>query len=216
MLRKYGGHAYKREMFFLDMMPNQQIYELRDRCVGFHKIVGVNAVYRLRSAFLRGAYSGYDIYGYAALKQLYTLGTFDTLSFHLVSGFIEELEHLFATRITFQWIERTRELKMYNSVHAMERVLIDAHIERTEQDLITDRETSLWIQRWAVAEAKMALSQSRGKFQSLPGPNGSTVLNAQELITQSEAEKAVLMEELEDASMSGSLDAGLSGFMVLG
>lgn len=216
MLRKYGGHAYKREMFFLDLKPNQQIYELRDRCVGFHKIVGVNSVYRLRSAFLRGAYSGYDIYGYAALKQLYTLGTFDTLSFHMVSSFIEELEHLFATRVTFQWVEKTRELKLYNSVHALERVLVDGHIERTEQDLMVDRETSLWVQRWAVAEAKMALSQSRGKFQSLPGPNGSTVLNAQELITQSEAEKAVLMEELEDASMSGSLDEGLKGFMVLG
>lgn len=216
MLRKYAGHAYKRNMFFLDLKPNQQIYELRNRCVGFHKIVGINAVYRLRSAFLRGAYSGYDIYGYAALKQLYTLGTFDTLSFHMVSSFIEELEHLFATRITYQWIEQTRELKLYNSVHAFERVLIDGHIERTEQDLITDRETSLWIQRWVVAEAKMALSQSRGKFQSLPGPNGSTVLNAQELITQSEAEKAVLMEELEDPSMSGSLDEGLKGFFVLG
>lgn len=215
-LRKYSGHAYKRGFFFLDLWPNQQIYELKDKCTEFHKIQRVNAVYRLRSAFLRGAYSGYDIFGYAALKQLYTLGTFDILSFHLVSSFIEELEHLFATRITFQWIERTRELKLYNAVHASERVLVDANIERTEQDLLTDRETNLWLQRWAVAEAKMALSQSRGKFQSLPGPNGSTVLNAQELITQSEAEKAVLMEELEDASMSNAVEVGQKAFFVLG
>lgn len=216
ILRKYGGQSYRREFFFLDLSPNQQIYELKDRCVGFHKITGVNAVYRLRSAFLRGAYSGYDIFGYAALKQLYTLGTFDTLSFHLVSSFIEELEHLFATRITYQWVEKTRELKLYNSVHASERVLVDASIERTEQDLMVDRQTNLWLQRWAVAEAKMILSQSRGKFQSLPGPNGSTVLNAQELITQSEAEKAILMEELEDPAMSGILDVGLKGYFVLG
>lgn len=215
-LRKYSGHSYKRGFFFLDMWPNQQTYELKDRCTGFHKIQRVNAVYRLRSAFLRGAYSGYDIFGYAALKQLYTLGSFDILSFHLVSSFIEELEHLFATRITFQWVERTRELKLYNSVHASERVLVDANIERTEQDLLTDRETNLWLQRWAVAEAKMALSQSRGKYQSLPGPNGSTVLNAQELITQSEAEKAVLMEEIEDASMSNAIEVGQKAFFVLG
>lgn len=215
-LRKYSGQAYKRGFFFLDMFPNQQVYELKNKCTEFHKIQRVNQVYRLRSAFLRGAYSGYDIYGYAALKQLYTLGTFDILSFHMVSSFIEELEHLFATRITFQWIERTRELKLYNAVHAVERVLVDANIERTEQDLFTDRETNLWLQRWAVAEAKMALSQSRGKFQALPGPNGSTVLNAQELITQSEAEKAVLMEEIEDASMSGAIEVGQKAFFVLG
>lgn len=216
IIRKYGGQSYKRGFFFLDLNPNQQIYELKDRCVGFHQITHVNAVYRLRSAFLRGAYSGYDIFGYAALKQLYTLGTFDILSFHLVSSFIEELEHLFATRITFQWVERTRELKLYNSVHATERVLVDASIERSEQDLLVDRETNLWLQRWAVAEAKMMLSQSRGKFQSLPGPNGSTILNAQELITQSEAEKAMLMEELEDPSMSGSIEVGQKAFFVLG
>lgn len=215
-LRKYSGQAYKRGFFFLDIWPNQQVYELKDKCIEFNKIQRVNAVYRLRSAFLRGAYSGYDIFGYAALKQLYTLGTFDILSFHLVSSFIEELEHLFATRITFQWVERTRELKLYNAVHASERVLVDANIERTEQDLLTDRETNLWLQRWAVAEAKMALSQSRGKFQSLPGPNGSTVLNAQELITQSEAEKAVLMEEIEDASMSNAIEVGQNAFFILG
>lgn len=215
-LRKYSGHSYKRGFFFLDLWPNQQTYELKDKCTEFHKIQRVNSVYRLRSAFLRGAYSGYDIFGYAALKQLYTLGSFDILSFHLVSSFIEELEHLFATRITFQWIEKTRELKLYNAVHASERVLVDANIERTEQDLFTDRETNLWLQRWAVAEAKMALSQSRGKFQSLPGPNGSTVLNAQELITQSEAEKAVLMDELEDSAMSNAVEVGQKAFFVLG
>jgi hypothetical protein len=216
ILRKYSGQAYKRGFFFLDLYPNQQIYKLKDRCVEFNKIVNVTAVYRLRSAFLRGAYSGYDIFGYAALKQLYTLGTFDILSFHLVSSFIEELEHLFATRVTFQWVERTRELKLYNSVHAHERVLVDASLERTEQDLMVDRETSLWLQRWAVAEAKMMLSQSRGKYQSLPGPAGSTVLNAQELITQSEAEKAILMEELEDPAMSGILEVGQKGYFILG
>lgn len=215
-LRKYSGQAYKRGFFFLDVWPNQQVYELKDKCTEFNKIQRVNAVYRLRSAFLRGAYSGYDIFGYAALKQLYTLGTFDILSFHMVSSFIEELEHLFATRITFQWVERTRELKLYNAVHASERVLVDANIERTEQDLLTDRETNLWLQRWALAEAKMALSQSRGKFQSLPGPNGSTVLNAQELITQSEAEKAVLMEELEDPAMSNAIEVGQKAFFILG
>lgn len=215
-LRKYGGASYKRGYFFLDMKPNQQRYLLTDRCVGFHKIVNVNAVYRLRSGFLQGAYTGYDIYGYAALKQLYTLGSFDLLSFHLVSSFIEELETLFATRITYQFIERTRELNIYNAVYKNERVLVDASVERTEQDLISSRSTNLWLQRWAVAEAKIMLSQSRGKFQTLPGPNGNTVLNAQELITQSEAEKAVLMDELEDISMSGIEEVGQKGYFIMG
>ena len=215
-LRKYGGVSYKRAFFFLDLMPNQQHYVLTDRCVGFNNIVDIKGVFRLRSGFFQGAYSGHDIYGYAALKQLYTLGSFDLLTFHTVSHFIEELETLFATRITYQWVEYTRELKLLNAIYHPERVLVDASVERTEQDLISDRKTSLWLQRWAVAEAKIMLSQSRGKFQTLPGPNGSTVLNAQELITQSEAEKAVLMEDLEDMEMQGVEEVGLSAYFVLG
>lgn len=215
-LRKYGGISYKRGFFFLDLKPNQQHYVLNDRCTGFNEIVEVKGVFRLRSGFFQGAFSGHDIYGYAALKQLYTLGSFDLLTFHNVSHFIEELETLFATRITYQWVERKRELRLLNAIYHPERVLVDASIERTEQDLIADRGTTLWLQRWAVAEAKMMLSQSRGKFQTLPGPNGSTVLNAQELITQSEAEKAVLMEELEDMAMQGVEEVGLSAYFVLG
>jgi len=215
-LRKYGGISYKRGFFFLDLKPNQQHYVLNDRCTGFNEIVEVKGVFRLRSGFFQGAYSGHDIYGYAALKQLYTLGSFDLLTFHNVSHFIEELETLFATRITYQWVERKRELRLLNAIYHPERVLVDASIERSEQDLIVDRGTKLWLQRWAVAEAKMMLSQSRGKFQTLPGPNGGTVLNAQELITQSEAEKAVLMEELEDMAMQGVEEVGLSAYFVLG
>lgn len=216
MIRKYSGYGYKRGFFFLDMKRNQQTYELSDKCVGFNKIVKVTAAYRLRSGFLKGAYTGYDIYGYAALKQLYTLGSFDLLSFHLVSSFIEELENLFATRLTFQWNEQTRELKLYNAIYADERILLDASVERTEQEILADRNTTMWIQKWAVAEAKMMLSQGRGKFQSLPGPTGSTILNAQELITQSEAEKAGLLEELDDISMHDTSEVGQKAYFIMG
>ena len=78
---------------------------------------------------------------------------------------------------------------------------MDAFIEVPEQRLITNRYLELWIKKWAIAEAKMILSQVRGKFQSLPGPNGATTLNSQELITQAENEKAELREELMDRSM---------------
>lgn len=216
MLRKFSGYSYKRGFFFLDMKRNQQTYELSDKCVGFNKIVKVTAAYRMRGGFLKGSYGGYDIFGYAALKHLYTAGSFDILSFHLVSSFIEEMENIFATRLTFQWNEVTRELKLYNGVYANERVLLDVSVERTEQELLRDRNTYMWLQKWTLAEAKMMLSQGRGKFQSLPGPSGSTILNAQELITQSEAEKAGLMDELEDMSMADAGEVGQKAYFIMG
>ena len=94
--------------------------------------------------------------------------------------------------------------------------MVDAYIERPEQDLISNRETRDWIKRWAIAESKMMLSQIRGKYQSLPGPGGNTVLNSQELITQAENEKADLLEELNFMGMQDIVDTGMGSHFVIG
>lgn len=81
---------------------------------------------------------------------------------------------------------------------------------------MTDRETAHFIQRWAIMEAKMMLSAVRGKFQTLPGPNGSTTLNSQELITQAETERQQLEEELSDMVMQDLVNTGMRAHWVLG
>lgn len=215
-LRKYSSLAYKRGYFFLNLHHNQQTYILSNKCVGFNKIVDINAIYRMGDAFFRTAYAGNDLFGIAALQQLYTIGAFDMLSFHMVSSYMKELEKLFATNIMYQWNERTRELKMYQNFLARERVLIDATVERTEQDIIVDRELRLWIIQWCLVEAKLILSQVRGKYQNLPGPNGSTALNTQDLINQSQQEKDKLLEQLSDMSMQGIGEIGLRSHFILG
>lgn len=53
-----------------------------------------------------------------------------------------------------------------------------------------------WIQRYTLAICKGILSQSRGKFQSLPGPQGGTTLNGPQLQEQSDKEKEQLEQEL--------------------
>ena len=203
-IRKYSSYAYEHVLFFLDVFPNQQKYSLTNKCVGFNKITNINVIHRTRGGFLGagiGGFGGNDIFAYSALQNLYTTGTFDMLSYHLVSSYIEDLQYLFADQLVYTFYEDTRVLSFHQVFYRNERVLLDAFIEVPEQKLITNRYLSLWIKKWAIAEAKMILSQVRGKFQSLPGPNGSTVLNAQELITQAENEMAQLNEELYDRSM---------------
>jgi hypothetical protein len=218
MIRKYSGYGYDRELFFMDLKPNQQKYLMTNRCVGFNKIVTINNLWRLRSGFLNGnlGAGGYDVFGYAALLHLYKTGTFDTLSFHLVSSYIEDMQMLFADHLTYNFIEEKRELHLYHAVYTNERILIDAFIEKPEQWLFTNRDTRSWIKKWAVAESKMMLSQIRGKFQTLPGPNGSTTLNSQELITQAETEKAELIQELEDPGMQNLEQVGGAGHFIMG
>lgn len=216
VIRKRSSYGYLRALFFLNLLPNQQVYLMSNECVGFNKITDINTIYRTRGAAFKSAYAWNDSFSFAALQQLYTLGTFDILTYHLTSAYMEELETLFAERIMFQWTERTRELKLHSYLATRERVLIDCMIERTEQDLLTDRETAHFIQRWAIMESKKMLSQIRGKFQTLPGPNGSTTLNSQELITQAETEQTLLEEELTDMVMQDAVSVGMRSHMVLG
>lgn len=216
VLRKYSSYSYQKAMFFLDLKRNQQVYLLTNRCVGFNKIVDVLAIHRAKSGAFRSAYSQNDNFTYAALQQLYTMGTFDMLTYHLASSYVEELEKLFASKIMYQWVERKRELKLFQLPKGSERVLVEAIIERTEQDLITNRETSYWIRRWCINEAKGMLAQIRGKFATLPGPNGTTTLNANELQTQLEQERTNLMEELFDKGMQDIVGIGMKAHLILG
>ncbi len=207
-LRKYSSYAYRRFMFFVDMQPNQQIYYMTNKCVGFNKITQVNGIFRLKSAFFRTGFAGNDMFGFAALQQLYTIGSFDMVAFHLMSAYIELLEQLFATKVMYQFVEERRELRVYQAITYKERMLVDANIEKTEQQLFDFRETSVWLKKWALAEAKRMLSQVRGKYTTLPGPNGSTTLNANELAAQAESEMRELMIQIYDNAMQDLNDVG--------
>lgn len=214
--RKYSGYAVTRNFFFLDLKPNQQTYVLSNRCVGFNKITGIRALYRMQAGWIRTGLAGNELFGVAALQQLYTVGTFDMLSFALMSQYMKELEQLFASRIMHQWVESTRELRLYQRIVFPERVLVDATVERTEQDLLTNRATAMWLQSWAVAECKMMLGSIRGKYLNLPGPNGSTSLNGSDLMAQAQSEMAALIEELNDPAMGNYEDVGLAAHFTIG
>lgn len=216
VMRKYSTYSYKKAMFFMNLRKRQQVYKLTNRCVGYNKIVDVLAIHRTKAGAFRTAYSQNDNFAFAALQQLYTLGTFDMLTFHLTSSYVKELEILFASRIMYQWLERKRELKLYQLPLGDERVLIEAILERTEQELFTDRETAYWIKRWAIIEAKGMLVQIRGKFATLPGPNGTTQLNANDLSVQMETEREKLIEEIQSKGMQDLTDIGMKAHFIIG
>ena len=214
-LRKRSSNAYRRGYFFLDVKQGQQSYLLSNKTVGFNKIVNVMGIYRVTSAFMSGAYGG-GVYGQMALQHLYTMGTFDLLSYHLLSSYIEELETLMGARIMYQWNEHTRKLDIVQTFYTDERVLIDATLERSEQELLTDRYTKTWIEQWALSEARLTLAEIRGKHATLPGAGGGVSLNAGELAARADADKLDLIAQLDDFVVSSVEDYGMGGTFVIG
>ena len=196
-LRKRSSFAYRRTFFFLDVQPHKQRYKLTNKAYGYHKIVNVLTLRRFTSAFLSSAY-GSGVYGQVVLQHLYNMGTFDLSSFYLVSQYVEQLEHLFSTRLTFSWDEDSRELDIYNSFARPERILMEATIERTEQSLFKNRWTKSWIERYALAEARIMLAEIRGKYASLPGAGGGVSLNASDLYARADLDRQELLQQLDD------------------
>jgi hypothetical protein len=213
--RKFSTSAYDRSIFFMDLMPGQQVYKLTDKSIGMHKIVRVNGAYRKASSFL-GTAHGQGIYGQMVLQQLYQMGTYDLLSYHLISEYTETLEILFATRLVTQFNERTRELKILQNIGFIERICIDCSIERTEQELFTDRISGKWIQKWALAEAHQMLANIRGKFSSIPGAGGSVSLNGAEMQAKADILFDKCHKEIDEYTANEIELMGLASCMVIG
>jgi hypothetical protein len=199
--------AYKRGFYFLEIEPRKQMYKLTDKRIGYNKIVEISKIHRITSAFLSNA-EGQGVYGQLALQHLYQMGSFDLISFHLVSQYIETMEMLFASAIEFNWDEDTRTLGIFKDFHQCERVLMEVVVERTEQNMIKDRYLKGWIEKYALVQARLMLSEIRGKYASLPGAGGGVALNANELAARADLELQELYEQIDDYIVSNPEEFG--------
>lgn len=215
-LREHSSIAYSRGFFFLQVQGNTQRYLLTNKVSGMNKIVEVLGVHRLTSAFLSSAH-GAGVYGQIVLQHLYNMGTFDLLSYHIMTEYTKNLEILFAGRITYTWNEQTRELHIHHRFPFAERLcLVEASVERSEQQLLTDRVCRPWLRKWATAEAMLMLANSRGKFASLPGAGGSVQLNASDLRQQATTDKESCMNEIFDYVVDTPEEWGIQSSFTFG
>lgn len=214
--RKRSSMAYRREFFFLDIEAQQQKYLLTNKQIGYNTIVAVTSAHRVTSAFLSNALGG-GVHGQIAVQQLYGMGKMDLTSFHLVAQYIDTMQDMFATRLVFNWNETNRTLGFFQSFHHPEQVLLDCQVERTEQDLMTDRYTKTWIERYALAESMTILARIRGKYASgLPGAGGGVSLDAADLMATAEGYRQDLMAQLDDFIVQDMEGVGMHGSFVFG
>ena len=201
VFRKYSGSAYERSFCFMDFLPGRQAYFMTDKSAGMNKIVRIHSINRMTSAFL-GTAQGQGVYGQMVLQHLYQMGSYDLLSYAVISDYVKLLEIMFASRVVFRFNEHTRRLDIFQNIGKRERVFIDCMAERTEQELMRDRLIHKWLLNWATAEAYSILANTRGKFGTLPGAGGSISLNADAMRQQSDSLMEKCMKEIDDFIVS--------------
>lgn len=191
---------YTRGYFPINIdRQDQKRWILSNKRQGHNKIVRVLGVYRstgLWTGVQGGGVSQNNqpwLYGMMAGK-----GSGDMLTYHLLASYISELDTMLARKITYFFNERSRVLEIHNRLGRNEILLIEGSVEMPEQEIMLDRRYRAWIERWAVAESQVKLAEIRGKFTTLPGPNGGVVMNAAELRTASDAAFVQLRLEVDN------------------
>ena len=211
--RQLSSGAYKNAYIIYTLKANQQTYFLNSPIDKTDRIVDINKVHRMN---VLGAGVGSDniFMQHFLTDYYYSTGHADILSSSLLAGLSDEFERLFAGNLTFLWDEPTRELMFTRKISRDEKVIVEAMIERPEQELLVDRWCRQFIQNWALAELKMSLGMIRSKFSSgTPGAGGSITLNGELLISEARQDMAELKQGLLDYEYGGHIGMGNVSFL---
>lgn len=197
-LRRRVDSAYTKQYLTMNIHRNQSIYYLNDVTMKTNRIVDILKIHRINLLGL-STYGPDNIFAQQMLNHFYAPGVgFDLVSIHLIHALSDTFNTLFAGAIAFNWYEASRELHIYRKTPANERVLLECSMEKTEQELLTDRWTQQWIQQWAEAECMFILAHIRGKFSSLPGPGGGLSLNADTLTAEGQRLQDDCLRQIRD------------------
>lgn len=196
--RRRADNAYKRNYVMFAIKKDQSIYYLNDPRLGTDKIVNIIKIHRVNSLGA-GSFGGDNgVYSQMFFNQFFSGNMVDILSMHLIASLSEDFERIFAGNLMFNWNENTRQLELYRKLYRDEKIVMECVMERTEQDLLTDRWAKQWLQSWAHAELKEMLGMIRSKYPSLPGANGGLSLNGDMLISEARQDFEECLRQIRD------------------
>lgn len=213
--RRRADNAYQRRYVIFELKTDQSLYYLNDPRLKTDKIVDVIKINRVNTLGLSGLGGDASVYAQVFFNQFYQAGVIDILSIQLLQSLAEEYERIFAGNLMYDWDESSRQLTILRKIYRDEKVVLECVMERTEQELLTDRWVKQWLQAWAESELILMLGHRRSKYGSLPGPNGGITLNGSELMSQGTEMQVELLRQLSDFEVgNGGFEFGNCALLI--
>jgi hypothetical protein len=214
--RQRADNAYVHRYVLFTLVNGQQVYYLNDPRNKSDRVVNVLKIHRMTS--LGASQISDPVYGQLYLPAMYNgmAGQFDLVAMHLFSQQAETFERLFAGNLLFTWDEASRQLMIHRRIQAaQERVVLEVVLERTKQELFTDRWCQQWIQGFALAQLKQTLGYIRTKYSTVSGPNGGLTLNGDALLAEAQSDFQELNRQLLDYEVgNGGINFGNTAFFI--
>ena len=194
-LQKYlqrAENAVEESFIILEIMKDQSEYTLPG------EVMEVRDIYRRTTGVSSG--TGNDIEPFqAAYMNTYLLGSSRNgglASFDFLQQNREAMGRLFGAEIMFTWRPQDKKLILQRKIKANDNAVLHCYNYRPADDLLLDTYAGPWLKDYAFAHAKLILSEARGKFTQIAGPQGGTTMNADQLRADAQAEIDKLEIEL--------------------
>lgn len=195
------GHNTQRRVFLpIDVVKGTVSYSLP--VSPDPKVDVIVKVIKPRSA----GFSIEDPWSMMVYNDLFTIktgssgcNTFDMLTYELHLQKIENLRRYASEDADFHHDIHANTITFFKEPASNQRWFLDCYTNLSDDEY----RDILWVQSWALAEAKEMLGIAYRKFQSLPSPTGETNLSGSDYIAEAKQEKEQLLEDILNFTDAG-------------
>lgn len=201
-----GNNNYEKAFAKLDVVKGQRLYQLPPVEEGhidtIVKIIRPSSGFNVNDPFSQVAYDNvFAGVGTGGGGCQYMQGTANFLSYELTLQTIEKIRTYSAYDVDFIHNKRKNTIELLQPPKGNQTWFLECYKDLSDEEYMD----VLWIQEWAIAEAKQILGIAYRKFQSVPGPTGEVSLNGDAWIQEANEQKRQLLEDL-DHGISGDID----------
>jgi hypothetical protein len=192
--RQRSKNSTEERTAVLTLKTDQNEYYLPE------EVVEVRQVFRRTIGSSGSGGDGFDPFSATLTNQFLMQAGSNQASlatYEMFTGFQELVGMMFGLYLNFAWHPTEHRLDIVRHIKADEDVLLWIYNYRPEEKLFNDIYARPWLRRYAACQCKLMLAEARGKFGSLPGPQGSGSLNAEQLRASAEAEMEELIRDLD-------------------
>ena len=119
-------------------------------------------------------------------------------TYDFYAGYVELAARMFGGYVTYTFNPVSKVLRIVRDPKGSgERVLIWADVQKTEEILLQDPGSGVWIGDFILSQLKIMIGEAREKFGTIAGPSGGTTLNGTAMKAEGKAAMELLIEDLK-------------------
>lgn len=188
--RQRSANAHEESYVFLETQVDVQDYILPT------EIKSVREIFRRGVAGLATGGGAYIDPFNLAYTNMYLLRSGDVgglATYDFFAQYQETVGRMFGLSLNYKFYYPTHKLTIIRRPTSNETLLLWVYMEKPEEILWKDDFAKPWLRSFALAQTKLMMGEARSLFAQIPGPQGGTTLNGDQLKTDAKEE----IEKLE-------------------